>query len=182
MTVAWIWSPAWELDMPHGGQNRKKKKKNKTKQQQKKPCKVNGIILFYFLFFGHTEACEVPRLGIKSAQQQLPKPHQWQCWIFNPLSHKRASRCYSFKPWFFFLAASWHMEFPGWGSGLSCSCSNTRSLTHCAGPVIEPVSQCSQDAANPIAPQWELQTLIFLLWKGHKVCKGWNQTLNSVLL
>ena len=29
-------------------------------------------------------------------------------------------------------------------------------LTHCAGPWIEPVSWHCRDAANPIAPQWEL--------------------------
>ena len=40
---------------------------------------------------------------------------------------------------FSFLAAQWHMEFPGQGSdlshscGLSCSCGNAGSLTHCAG-------------------------------------------------
>ena len=61
-----------------------------------------------------------------------------------------------------FLAAQWHMEFPGQGSDLSrschqnCSCGNVRSLTHCAGPGIKPVSQCSQEAADPVATQWEL--------------------------
>lgn len=54
------------------------------------------------------------------------------------------------------------MEFPGQGSDLSCigdlyhSCGNSRSLTHCAGPGIEPVSQHSRDVADPIVPQWEL--------------------------
>ena len=49
-------------------------------------------------------------------------------------------------PFFSFLAALWHMEFPGQGSDLShgCilshSCSSTGSLTHCTGPGIKPVS------------------------------------------
>ena len=58
------------------------------------------------------------------------------------------------------------MEFPVWGSDLSCifhrshSCSNTGSLTHCAGLGIEPVSPCSRDAAHPdlFALQRELLT------------------------
>ena len=59
------------------------------------------------------------------------------------------------------------MEFLGQGSDLNCSgnlsCSrgNVRSVTHCAGPAIEPVSQCSQDTIDPITPQQEL--LGFLL-------------------
>ena len=32
------------------------------------------------------------------------------------------------------------------------SCSNAGSLTHCAGPGIEPAFQQSQNATNPIAP------------------------------
>ena len=68
---------------------------------------------------------------------------------------------YSF--FFFFLAAPWHMEFLGQGSAPSCSCNlshscgNTGSLTHCIRPGIKPVSQCSQDTANPIAPPRELK-------------------------
>ena len=68
---------------------------------------------------------------------------------------------------FLFLAAPWHMEFLGQGSDLSyvynltCSCSNVGFLTHCAGPGIEPMSQCSQDAANPIVPWWELLVINF---------------------
>ena len=62
-----------------------------------------------------------------------------------------------------FLAALQHMKFPGQGSDLnhSCdprrSCSNARSLTHRTGPRIQPVSQGSQDAADPFVPQGELQ-------------------------
>ena len=59
------------------------------------------------------------------------------------------------------MAALWHMEFLGRGTDrihscrLSCHCSNAGSLTHCAGPGIEPVSQHSQDNADPIVPQQE---------------------------
>ena len=57
------------------------------------------------------------------------------------------------------------MEFPGKGSNpepickLHHSCGNTGVLTHCAGPGIKPVSQCSRDAVDPIAPQWEFLNL-----------------------
>ena len=55
------------------------------------------------------------------------------------------------------------MELPGQGSDLSHSCDlshsygNARSLTHHAAPGIEPSSQRSQDATDPIVPQRELQ-------------------------
>ena len=61
-----------------------------------------------------------------------------------------------------FLATPQHMEFPGQGSypshsyDPSHSCSNAGSPTHCARPVIEPATQSSQDAANPVVPQQEL--------------------------
>ena len=64
---------------------------------------------------------------------------------------------------FSFLVTLWHMEFLGQGSDLSHSydpsrsCGNAGSLIHCAGPETEPVSQCSQDDANPVVPQWELR-------------------------
>ena len=63
---------------------------------------------------------------------------------------------------FHFLPPPWHMELPGQGSDPSRSCDLSRSysnmgfLTHCAGSRPEPVSQHSQDAADPIAPQREL--------------------------
>ena len=62
-----------------------------------------------------------------------------------------------------------HMEFPGQGSDLSLShhrghtCGNAGSFTHYPGPGIEPGSQCSQDTANPIAPQQELLHTAVLL-------------------
>ena len=40
------------------------------------------------------------------------------------------------------------------------SCSNAELLTPYARLGIEPVSQCSIEATNPVAPQWEL---IFIL-------------------
>ena len=63
----------------------------------------------------------------------------------------------------FFLPTPWYTEFLDQGSDLSCSCnlncscSNAGSLTHCAGPGIEPASQSSQDATDPAVPQEELQ-------------------------
>ena len=68
---------------------------------------------------------------------------------------------------FSFLAPLRHMEFLGQGSDWSCSCNpsrscgNARSSTHCAGQGIEPASQGSQDAADPVVPQWELLYLIY---------------------
>ena len=57
------------------------------------------------------------------------------------------------------------MEFPGKGSDpshscdLDCSYGNIRSLTHSVQLGIEPASQHSGDANDPIAPQWELVML-----------------------
>ena len=64
---------------------------------------------------------------------------------------------------FSFLVVPWHMEFLGQGSDLSCSssCSNTSSLTYCAGPGTESVSWSSRDSAEPVLPQWGLQQRIF---------------------
>ena len=51
------------------------------------------------------------------------------------------------------------MEFPGQRSDLSYSYSygNARSLAHCAGPGIKPVSQHSGETAVPIVGQRELR-------------------------
>ena len=76
----------------------------------------------------------------------------------------------SFISFFFlsFLASLQRREFLGQGSDpsyscdLSHTCGNTGSLTHCARLGIKPLSWHSQDAANPVAPQWEL-LLLFLL-------------------
>ena len=68
---------------------------------------------------------------------------------------------------FSFLATPWNMEFLGQGldlthsCDLSCSCFSAGSLTHCAGPGIEPESQSSREAADPIVPQRELLSFSF---------------------
>ena len=69
------------------------------------------------------------------------------------------------------LASLQHMEFPGQGSYPSCtcdlhhSCGNAGSLTHCARPGIDPVSQHSRAAADPVMPQQELQIVCsFICW------------------
>ena len=88
------------------------------------------------------------RLGIESEPQLHLTPELWQCQIL-------------------FLAGGpipGHVEFPDQQavvSDLSHSCSNARTLTHCAEQGTEPSSQHSQDAANPVAPQQELQCWIF---------------------
>ena len=62
-----------------------------------------------------------------------------------------------------FIFKIFNFEFPGQGSDLSqsCdlshSCGNTKSLTHCAGLGIKPVSRCSQDTADPAVPHQQLQ-------------------------
>ena len=56
----------------------------------------------------------------------------------------------------------WPGISPSHSCDLCCSCSNARSLTHCAGLGIEPSSQCSRDTANPVAPPWELRDIVFL--------------------
>lgn len=65
----------------------------------------------------------------------------------------------------FFLAVLWHREFPGLGSDSSCSTVCTTAMAPGAmldhWPILgpEPTSQCSKDAADPIA----LHGLIFLI-------------------
>ena len=75
---------------------------------------------------------------------------------------------------FLFWATLQYMKFPGWGSDPSHSCDlrcchgNTGALTRCscAGWGFEPLSQCSRDTANPIAPLRELPKVVlkFYLW------------------
>ena len=61
-----------------------------------------------------------------------------------------------------FLAALRHMEFTGQQSDLShsphlsCSYGSDGSLTYYIRPGIEPMSQCSQDAADLFVPYREL--------------------------
>ena len=68
--------------------------------------------------------------------------------------------------------------FCGHPHELSCRCSNSGSLTHCARSKVEPVSQCSRD--DPIAPQQELLLPLIWLslpqWCGHSASpskRGW---------
>ena len=62
----------------------------------------------------------------------------------------------------FFFDCPAAMDFQGQASDLnrtydlSHNCGNAGSLTHCARLGIEPVSQSSQDAANPVTPRQEL--------------------------
>ena len=55
------------------------------------------------------------------------------------------------------------MVFLGQGSDSSLSCNNTGSLIHFVGLGIEPASQRSRDATDPVVPQRELLLLGFLL-------------------
>ena len=72
------------------------------------------------------------------------------------------------------------MELPGQGSDPSLSLNlsgNTGSLTHCARPGIEPVSQHFQDATNPLCHSGMARipmTLIrsFVNWRESRVRKG----------
>lgn len=63
---------------------------------------------------------------------------------------------------FSFLAAPWHMAFPGQGSDSSHSgdlrhrYSNSGSSTHCAGPGIKLASQHSRDAIDTAVPRQKL--------------------------
>ena len=49
---------------------------------------------------------------------------------------------------------------PGLYEWLRCNWGSARSLIHCVRLGIKPVSHHSQDAANPIMPQWELLTCV----------------------
>ena len=57
-------------------------------------------------------------------------------------------------------------DFLSWGRDhiLSCNCGNAGSLTHWAGPGMDPVSQHSRDAADPTVPQQELQDGLPFSW------------------
>ena len=48
------------------------------------------VFFSIFLFLAALQHAEVPGPGIKTMPQQQPEPWQWQCQIFNPLSHQRA--------------------------------------------------------------------------------------------
>ena len=80
---------------------------------------------------------------------------------------------------FSFLVALQCMEFLGQESDLShgydlrSSCGNAGSLTPCARLGTEPVSQRSQDAANPFVAQgelWKFRLLILGLFFFSDIC------------
>ena len=76
-----------------------------------------GFFLFLFSFWPNPKAW-----GSSQARGWTTTPQQWQYQILNPLSIS----------FFFFGCTHGMCKFLGQGSNLSCRCSNTRSLTHCA--------------------------------------------------
>ena len=81
----------------------------------------------------------------------------------------------------------WLLEFLGQGSdpsprgNLRRSCGNAGSLTLCAKLGVEPVSQCSQNAAKPVTPRWEslplcisMEVKILLIGIYFVSCKRYN--------
>ena len=71
-----------------------------------------------------------------------------------------------YKQTFFYCLTCGIWKFPGQGLNLSHSCSNTRSLTHCAVQGIEPVPpqwpKPLQLVSQPIAPQWNSTNFVFV--------------------
>ena len=63
---------------------------------------------------------------------------------------------------FSFLATLWHMECLGPGIRSAPSVATLDRLTYCAGPGIESASWCCRDAADPVAPQWELPSPLLI--------------------
>ena len=65
---------------------------------------------------------------------------------------------------FFFFFSFWPLlgqaSDPSCIHDLSCTCGTAGSLTHCDRLDVKPVTQHSQDAANPIVPEQELQTFL----------------------
>ena len=49
------------------------------------------------IFWPRPAACGIPRPGINLGPQQWPKTLQWQCWVLNPLCHKRTPVAVFFK-------------------------------------------------------------------------------------
>ena len=92
--------------------------------------------------------------------EDFSRDHQWQSGI------SLLSFFFSFS-FFFFLAAPQHMEFPGQGSDLSNPSPQLQQLW-----ILNPLCQagdqtcvqCSQDAANPSAPQQELPQFFSLFY------------------
>ena len=119
-------------------------------------------------FLAYATATAMRDLSLVSNLHHSSRQHQ----ILNPLSEVRdrtrilmdSSRicflCATMGTMSFFssfLPTPQHREFLGQESDPSHSCDlcygcgDVRSLTHCAGLGIEPASQCSQDAADPVA-------------------------------
>ena len=51
---------------------------------------------YTFFFWQCPRHMKVPGPGIETAPQQQPKLLQWQCWILNPLGHKRNPKMFPF--------------------------------------------------------------------------------------
>ena len=51
---------------------------------------TRGVTLFFFL--PCLQHVEIPGPEIEPVPQQRPKPMPWQCWILNPLHHKRTPK------------------------------------------------------------------------------------------
>ena len=84
------------------------------------------------------------RSEIELASHQKPKLLQWQCQVLKPLHHQKSTVIMSF--FFFFL---FWLPWGIWSSQDRDQLQATvATLTHCARPGIDPVSQGSQDAAN----------------------------------
>ena len=111
----WLWcsshlTPSLVTSMRHGFSPKKERKKTEMKIKPNKLCKVST--------------------GLNLSWKQWLSPHE-----FLPLPPSLPTP---------FLAALKLMKFPCQGSDLrhnfnqQCNCSNTRSLTHCAGMGIKP--------------------------------------------
>ena len=48
-------------------------------------------------FWLHLQHMKIPRPGIEPLPQQWPKALQWQCWVLNPVCHKRTPKTNIFK-------------------------------------------------------------------------------------
>ena len=121
-----------------------------------------GFLPLLCLSLPHPPNVVISQMGLKSSPISLLLNYVCEIrFIF----YGKTRNIYLF---FSFWATPRHMEFLDQGSDLSrslclsCRCSSAGSLTRCAGPGIEPVSQHPQDAANPVAAQWELQDKKYL--------------------
>ena len=117
----------------------------------------NFVLIFKrSIMYTHSVELKWYKKYIRGKSQAPPTPH-----LHLPTPHKGHLLSV---PSFSFLAKLQHMEFLGQGSDLSCSCSDAGSLTHCARPGIQLISQQFQDTASPLAPQQELLSSVFFLF------------------